>query len=65
MEIPRKAVFNSNEVFVVKDSLLLKKDINVIKTTEETLFFNGLEESLKIVVEPLINASENTKVKLL
>jgi len=65
MEIPRKAVFNSNEVFAVKDSLLLKKEVNVIKTTEETLFFNGLDESLNIVVEPLINASENTKVKLL
>ncbi|MEE9429891.1 MAG: efflux RND transporter periplasmic adaptor subunit [Melioribacteraceae bacterium] len=65
MEIPRKAVFNSDEVFVVKDSLLIKKNVNVVKRTEETLFFNGLEENLNIVVEPLINASTNTKVKLL
>ncbi|MCF6357998.1 MAG: efflux RND transporter periplasmic adaptor subunit [Draconibacterium sp.] len=65
MEIPRSAVFNSNEVFVVTDGKLRKQEINVIKTNETTLIFNGLTEGQKIVVEPLINAKENSPVSIL
>lgn len=65
MEIPRNAVFNSNEVFVVLDSLLTKKEINIVKVNEKTLYFNGLKEGADIVVEPLINAPEQTKVSII
>jgi len=62
MEIPRNAVFNSNEVFTVVNGALKKKTVNVLKWNETTLIFNGLEEGEKIVAEPLINAKENTPV---
>ena len=62
MEIPRSAVFNSNEVFVVIDGRLKKQVIDIVKTNETTLIFNGLKEGIKIVVEPLINVQENTQV---
>ncbi len=62
MEIPRNAVFNSNEVFVIEDGKLKKRVINIIKVNETTLIFNGLPEGLKIVTEPLINAKENSPV---
>ena len=65
MEIPRNAVFNSNEVYVVDDSILVKKKVNVEKISETTLFFSGLEKGEDVVIEPLINASENMKVKKL
>lgn len=65
MEIPRSAVFNRDNVFVVNDSLLAKKQINIVKVNQTTLFFNGLEIGENLVVEPLINATENTKVKIL
>lgn len=65
MEIPRNSVFNSDEVFLVEDDLLLKKSINVVKVNEKSVFINGLEEGTMVVVEPLINANENTKVNIL
>lgn len=65
MEIPRNAIFNSNEVFTVVDGRLKKQVINIIKLNDKTLIFNGLEEGMKIVVEPLINAQENTPVAIL
>ena len=65
MEIPRNAVFNSNEVYVVLDGKLKKKEINILKITETKLIFNGLEEGTKVVVEPLINVKENTPVGIL
>jgi len=62
MEIPRNAVFNFDEVFLVKSGRLAKANINVIKENERTLIFNGLEEGDTIVVQQLINVSEGTLV---
>ena len=64
MEIPRSAVFNSNEVFLVIDGKLKKQEIDIIKVNETTLIFSGLPEGQKIVTEPLINAKENSPVAI-
>lgn len=65
MEIPRNSVFNSNEVFTIENNALAKTKINVVKTNDKTLYFNGLNENTNVVVEPLINAAEGTKVKII
>jgi len=65
MEISRNAVFNRNEVFVVEDGKLSKREITIHKINEKTLIFSGIEESTELVVEPLINAVENTAVKVI
>jgi membrane fusion protein (multidrug efflux system) len=65
MEIPRTGVFNSNEVFLVKDGRLVKRQINIIKTNESTLILNGLDEGEMLVVQPLINVLEGTPVNIL
>jgi len=62
MELPRGAVFNSNEVFTVVDGKLKKRVIEVIKWNETTLIFNGLEEGAKVVSEASINIRENSPV---
>lgn len=62
MEIPRKAVFNQNEIFIVQDSTLRKQSISIQKINNNTLIFNGLDEGLEIVTEPLINVKEGTIV---
>jgi len=64
MEIPRNSVFNANEVFLVREGRLVRKEINVIKENERTLIFNGLPEGDTIVVQQLINVSEGTLVQL-
>ena len=64
MEIPRNSVFNSNEVFVVNNGRLAKRQINVIKENERTLIFNGLAEGDSVVVQQLINVSEGTMVQI-
>lgn len=64
MEIPRNSVFNSNEVFIVQDGRLAKKQIRIVKVNESTLLFNGLEEGDSVVVQQLINVSEGTLVQL-
>jgi len=65
MEIPRNAVFNYNEVFVVIDGMLKKSEINILKWNENSIIFNGIPEGSIIVTEPLINTKENTPVNIL
>lgn len=65
MALPRNAVFNSNEVFIVVDGQLKKEEIEVLKWNETELIFTGLEEGMKVVAEPLINVKENTPVGIL
>lgn len=65
MEIPRKTVFNEDEVFIIRDSLLVREVIDIQKISRDKLYFNGLKEGEYIVTEPLINATENTKVQIL
>jgi len=65
MEIPRAGVFNTNEVFIVKDGELKKKQINILKWNESTLIFNGLEEGMYVVTEALVNVKENSPANIL
>ncbi len=65
MEIPRNAVFNRNQVYVVKDSALLEvRDIQIEKLREETVLFSGIEEGELVVTQPLVNAYPNMPVSL-
>ncbi|MEL6192426.1 MAG: efflux RND transporter periplasmic adaptor subunit [Bacteroidota bacterium] len=65
MEIPRNAVFNQNQVYVVNDSSLLNvKSIQIEKLNDETLYFSGLPKGEKVVTEPLVNVYENMPVVL-
>ncbi|WP_424961151.1 efflux RND transporter periplasmic adaptor subunit [Ekhidna sp.] len=61
MIMPRNAIYNGNEVFVLEDSLLKKKSINVVRLSEEDAIFNGLEQGQELVVEPLLGAYNNMK----
>lgn len=65
MEIPRNAVFNFDEIFVVADGKLVKKHINIKKVNETSVFFDGLDEGTEIVIEPLINVVENMSVEII
>jgi len=62
MEIPRNAVFNNNDVFVMNDGKLEVKQINILKHNTKTLVFNGLEVGDSLVVQPLINMASGTRV---
>ena len=65
MQMPRNAVFNTNEVFVVKDGRLAKEQISIYKVDEKNLIFSGIEEGIDLVVEPLVNATEDLKVEII
>jgi membrane fusion protein (multidrug efflux system) len=65
MEIPRNALFNSDEIFIIIDGLLKIQQVIVIKINEKTALIRGAEEGVYIVTQPMINVAENTPVKIL
>jgi RND family efflux transporter MFP subunit len=65
MEIPRNAVFNFDEVFTVIDGKLVKDRVEIKKVNEESMVISGLDQGVMLVVEPLINAVENSSVEIL
>lgn len=62
MIMPRSALYNSNEVFVVEDTLLKVKQVFVHRTMDENVIISGLDEGEALVVEPLVSAHNNMVV---
>lgn len=62
MLIPRNVLYDGNEVFVVEDTLLKVKKVNVHRLTEESAIISGLEDSSDLIIEPLVNAHNNLVV---
>ena len=61
MIMPRNAIYNGSEVFVLEDSAIRRKEINIIRLSEEEAIFNGLDKGELLVVEPLLGAYNNMK----
>lgn len=62
MEIPRNAIHNFNNVYIVENDTLKSEQVNIIKNNNTTILINGLKEGTQVVVEPLINAQVGTYV---
>ncbi len=65
MEIPRNAVFNTNDVFVIVEGRLQKRIIQILKTNEKTLIFKGVKTGEILVSQAMINVLEGTPVYIL
>jgi multidrug efflux pump subunit AcrA (membrane-fusion protein) len=66
MEIPRSAIFNRNQVYVVQnDSVLQLAEVQILKVNAETAVITGLPEYTDLVVEPLVNAYADMTVQKL
>lgn len=61
-EIPRQALFDKNQVYLLqKDSSLQKQNVEVIKLNPSTAYIRGLKAKSKVVTEALVSASEEVK----
>lgn len=63
MIMPRNAIFNGNEVFIVEDTLLKVRKINVIRLADEEAIISGLDRGEDLVIEPLIGGFNNMVVE--
>ena len=63
MEIPREAVFNSNEVFVVRGGILKTETVEVVRHLQRTAYIRGLSIGDTVVVQQLYGISEGQPVR--
>ncbi len=63
LEIPRKLLVNDRELFVVQDSLMVSKVVEIVKMNDETAIVRGLEDGTKIISETVAGAYDGMKVK--
>ena len=63
MEVPREALVNDRQLYVLEDSSLKLYDIDVKKISSNSVIFNGLKQNAEFVVESITNTqTESTRV---
>ncbi|MFK7947314.1 MAG: efflux RND transporter periplasmic adaptor subunit [Saprospiraceae bacterium] len=62
MEINRKAIFDNNKIFVIEDSTLVAKTVNVHKVKNETVIFSGVTEGKIVAKETFLGAVDGMKI---
>lgn len=61
-EIPRRALLNDGRVFIVQDSILLKKELNIIKKNKNSVIVKSLLDNDLVVIEPVPGAVDSMVV---
>lgn len=62
MEIDRKAIFDNNKIYVIKDSTLVEKTVNIHKVKNSTVLFSGIDEGEKVAAEVFLGATNGMKI---
>jgi RND family efflux transporter MFP subunit len=65
MVIPRNAIFNNNQVYLVENDRLIKSEVKILKHNQNTVLINGIPEGVFVVSEPLVNAREGSRAVIL
>jgi len=63
MKVPRSAVFNFDEIFLVVDGKLKKTRIDVVKVDQDYLYFSGPDENSIMAIELPLNPSDQMQVQ--
>jgi membrane fusion protein (multidrug efflux system) len=61
LEMPRNAIFEGNQVYLLRDSILEAAPVNILKLNAETAIVNGVAKGSELVVEPLVSAYSGMK----
>ena len=62
VRIPREVLVDENHVFVVKDSLSVLTDVEVLHLTDEEAVVSGIEDNAAVILGDRTAAFEDTKV---
>ncbi len=63
IEIPNSILVDQNKVFVLQDSTLIKKQIEIVNRSETTLFVKGIDRTDLVVTKGVNNIYEGQKAQ--
>lgn len=58
-EIPRRSLLNDGRVFIVQDSIMLKKELTIVKKNKNTVIVKDLSDNDMVVIEPVPGAVDS------
>lgn len=61
IELPRRAVFNENRVYLLTDSSLVETPVQLVKKNTETILVSGIPAGSHVVIEPVTSFGPNQK----
>ncbi len=61
VELPRRAMLNADQLYVLADSSLNAQSVTIEKTNAETFIVSGLKNGTEVVIEPISAFSQNQK----
>ncbi|NOQ27909.1 MAG: HlyD family efflux transporter periplasmic adaptor subunit [Bacteroidales bacterium] len=62
IKIPREALLDNNQVYIIQDQVLTLKSIEIERMLDDHIIISGIKDGETIVMESLANISEGTKV---
>jgi uncharacterized sodium:solute symporter family permease YidK len=65
IELPRKALFNKNEVYVVENGRIFAEKVDISLYLKNTVLIKGVADNTVIVLEPILNAKDSMEVKVI
>ncbi len=65
IELPRKALFNKNEVYVVENGRIFSRSVDIALYQKNSVLVKGVEDNTVIVLEPVLNAKDSMEVKVI
>ena len=63
-EIDRRLIRRENKLFIIRDDVLLEKEVEVVRYTEKTAIVRGLENGTVIPSAPVVGGYEGMKVMI-
>ncbi|MCG8409975.1 MAG: HlyD family efflux transporter periplasmic adaptor subunit [Bacteroidales bacterium] len=64
IKIPREALLNNNQVYLIQNKSLAFKNVNIERTLDDHYIISGVDNGEIIVTESLADVSEGTKVAI-
>ena len=65
MELPRNLLVNQNSLYFVQDTTLVLKEVDVVKTTKESVIVRNLEDqNLPLLAAPVTGAFDGMSIKV-
>ncbi len=61
--IQRKAIVNNKFIYYIDNGKLAQKEIELVKSSENTAYIKGVEQGLQIINEPIVEAIIGMKVE--
>ena len=60
----KRSLLNNNKIYIIKDNILIEKEINIIQIIEERAIIKGLDNGDEILSEPIKGSYSGMNIRI-